>query len=264
MTECATSLAGLAADILTTEDPAAKVDKTFAAAAGWRAGDLTVGHCRPPDRPARPARPVLCRPGQMPKRSTGPKGRLAFIHALAHIELNAIDLAWDIIARFTSDNLPNDFYDDWVNVAEEEARHFRDLSERLQAWHAAYGDFPAHDGLWEAATITAHDLKARLALIPMTLEARGIDTTPQTVDRFQKAEDGETAAILNQIYEDEIKHLAVGVRWFEFLCTGNNEQPAGEYSRLLETYFRGTLKGPFNVAARRKAGMGTDYLAPWL
>jgi uncharacterized ferritin-like protein (DUF455 family) len=199
----------------------------------------------------------------MPKRSTGPKGRIALVHALAHIEFNAIDLAWDLIARFGAD-MPRAFLDDWVEIADEEARHYALLAGRLTAWGAAYGDLPAHDGLWQAAMLTADDLAARLVLIPLTLEARGVDVTPQTVARFRKTGDEETAQVLDIIYADEIKHLAAGIKWFEFACAQTGGDPHESYRRILGTRFTGTLKGPFNLPARAAAGMGADYLRPWL
>ena len=200
----------------------------------------------------------------MAKRSTGPKGRIALVHALAHIELNAIDLAWDVIARFTYEEMPREFYDDWVAVAEEEARHFQALERQLCSWGASYGDFPAHNGLWEAATKTADLLLARLALIPMTLEARGIDTTPALSQRLREAGEIDTSDILDMIYEDEIGHLAIGVKWFEFLSARENKPPATEYERLLNKYFSGAPKGPFNLEARQMAGMTAQYLKPWM
>jgi uncharacterized ferritin-like protein (DUF455 family) len=259
-----TTLSGWAVDILATADPAEKVARTYMAVNAWRGDGLMVGHSAPPDRPARPERPLLLRPGDMPKRSTGPKGRLALVHALAHIELNAVDLAWDIIARFTAHDLPRAFFDDWVDVAEEEAEHYARLAAHLAAWNTAYGDLPAHDGLWETAVRTADDLAARLVLIPMTLEARGLDTTPQTSQRFRQNGDGETADILDVIYTDEIKHLAIGVRWFEFLCAQRVINPHTAYRDILAKRFTGTLKPPFNMQARAEAGMGEDYLRPWL
>ena len=255
------ALAAGAVAILTTADPAAKVAATHALAAAWRQGTLEVGHAQPPERPARPARPLLVRPADVPKRSLSHKGRIAFIHALAHIEFNAVDLAWDIVARFTADALPRAFYDDWVTVAQEEAEHFEALARRLRDYGAVYGDQPAHDSLWEAATVTADDLAARLALIPMTLEARGIDTTPPTVARFRPV-DPETADVLERIYRDEIKHLAVGVRWFEFLCARNGLEPHERFAALLAERFTGRVKGPFNLPARAEAGMDRGYLAP--
>jgi uncharacterized ferritin-like protein (DUF455 family) len=199
----------------------------------------------------------------MPRRSYGPKGRIALVHALAHIELNAVDLAWDIIARFTGADLPRRFYDDWVDIAVEEAEHYTALTGRLSHWGAAYGDHPAHGGLWEAAVLTADDLPARLALIPMTLEARGIDTTPAAVKGFGPS-DPETAAVLERIYRDEIKHLAVGVRWFEFLCERAQREPRRAYADILRERFTGRLKPPFNLPARAEAGMDESYLRPWL
>lgn len=250
-------------EILSTADPDVKVSETIAAAKAWRSGALDVGQCAPPDRPARPARPELLQPREMPRRSTGPKGRLAMVHALAHIELNAVDLAWDIIARFGSD-MPRAFHDDWVDVALEEAEHYAALAARLVELDATYGDLPAHDGLWGAAMRSADDLAARLALIPMTLEARGLDTTPQTTERLRAAGDAATAAILDVIYADEIKHLAIGVRWFEFLCVQTQQNPHSRYVETINARFPGGLKPPFNMDARRAAGMSEAYLAPWM
>lgn len=200
----------------------------------------------------------------MPKRSTGPKGRVALVHALAHIELNAVDLAWDIIARFAGADLPRKFFGDWVDVAEEEAEHYRDLAQRLTGLGISYGDLPAHDGLWEAATLTADDLLARLALIPMTLEARGLDTTPMTCVKLRGNNDEATALILDRIYTDEIKHLEIGVRWFEFECARQGHSPHTHYKALVDARFTGTLKPPFNMEARNMARMGQVYLIPWM
>lgn len=199
----------------------------------------------------------------MPKRSTGPKGKIALVHALAHIELNAVDLAWDIIARFSSDaDLPRAFIDDWVTVAGEEAEHFLALDRRLNALGATYGDLPAHDGLWKAAQSTAHDVLARLAIVPLTLEARGLDTTPATCERLRSNGDEPTAEILDTIYRDEIKHLAIGIRWFEHVCARRGIEPACTYRDLLAQNFTGVLKGPFNRQARAAAGMTAAYLPP--
>jgi uncharacterized ferritin-like protein (DUF455 family) len=256
----AASLTALACAVLACPDPAGKIERTFASAAAWRAGGLPVGTAPPPIRPARPDRPLLLPASHMPKRSTGPKGRIALVHALAHIELNAIDLAWDIIARFAGGELPRAFYDDWVGVAVEEAEHTRELMARLVELGGAYGALPAHDSLWEAARITADDLLARLALIPLTLEARGLDTTPQTCAKLRGNGDEATAALLDRIYADEIKHLAVGIRWFEHECARRGVVPAAHYRSLLAERFTGTLKPPFNLAARAQAGMTPAYL----
>ena len=248
-------------NILLTAAPEEKVAATYALADVWHGRGMEIGTAEAPPRPARPEKPELRRPGDMPKRSMGPKGRIAFIHALAHIELNAVDLAWDIIARFAHLGLPHAYYNDWVGVAVEEAEHFTALADRLVDWGAAYGDLPAHDSLWDAAQVTADDLAARLAIIPMTLEARGIDTTPAAVERCRAAGDSDTAAILQQIYDDEIKHLAVGVHWFEYCCAKQGIESRAHYATLLAARFRGQLKPPFNLPARARAGMDASYLA---
>ncbi len=258
------TLCSLAADILNTADPDTKVARTAAAVQAWRRGDLEIGRADAPDRPARPAKPELLSPREMPRRSTGPKGLIPLVHALAHIELNAVDLAWDIIVRFASDDLPRAFYDDWVGVADEEAEHYAALAARLIELGAQYGDLPAHDGLWGVATRTADDLAARLALIPMTLEARGLDTTPETTKKLRQSGDDATSNILDVIYTDEIKHLAVGVHWFEFLCKAQARDPHAAYSDILNCRFPGGLKPPFNMEARTQAKMSEDYLRPWM
>jgi uncharacterized ferritin-like protein (DUF455 family) len=218
---------------------------------------MTVGDATAPLRPARPAHPALCPPRDMPRRRNfgSQTGRIALIHALAHIELNAIDLAWDIIARFHDNGLPRAFYDDWVGVAAEEAEHFALLADRLGALGAAYGELPAHDGLWEAAAATAHDLLARLAIVPLVLEARGLDVTPEMIARLERAGDAPSAAILNRIYQDEIRHVAVGMRWFERLCRGHGLDPQAVFQERVRRYFSGRLKPPFNRQAREAAGL---------
>ena len=258
------SLCDDALGVLTAADPDTKVKLTAEAAARWRGGARAVGRAQPPMQPARPTRPELRRPGDMPKRSSGPKGRIALVHALTHIEFNAIDLAWDIIARFGNEDLPEAFFDDWVGVAAEEAEHFDLLRKRLAGWGVQYGDLPAHNGLWEAAEVTADDLVARLAIVPMTLEARGLDTTVQGAARLRQNEDTETADILGTIYTDEIKHLAVGVRWFEYLCARRRLDPIATYKQMIDARFTGKPKPPFNLEARAQAGMKADYVAPWM
>ncbi|MDP6566763.1 MAG: ferritin-like domain-containing protein [Alphaproteobacteria bacterium] len=260
-----TTLTALACDVLSTAEPAAKISAGRAAAAAWRQGNVTaIGDSRPPARPARPERPQLRRPGDMAKRSTaGRRGRIALLHAIAHIELNAIDLAWDLIARFATPDLPTAFLDDWVGVAEDEGRHFELLAARLAQLDAAYGDLPAHDGLWQAAEDTAGDLAARLAVVPMLLEARGLDVTPATVGRLRQASDSASADLLALICEEEIAHVAAGRRWFEWLCQRRNLDPIGHWRHLVARHFKGQLKPPFNEAARARAGLTADYYANW-
>jgi len=200
----------------------------------------------------------------MPKRRAGGShaGRVALLHAIAHIELNAIDLAWDIVARFSASDLPKLFFDDWIKVASEEAEHYALLSARLADFGAAYGDLPAHDGLWEAAELTAHDLLTRLAVVPLVLEARGLDVTPDMIQRMERAQDPESAAILRRIYQDEIGHVATGRRWFENVCTAQGLPPVETWQRLIREHFKGTLKPPFNDDARGQAGFGSGYYRP--
>jgi uncharacterized ferritin-like protein (DUF455 family) len=250
-----------AVEVLATADPLAKAARSHRIAAAWREGGLSIGTATPPDRPARPDRPLLLAPKEMPKRKAGGSAekRIALLHALAHIELNAIDLAWDLIARFGSETMPRTFFDDWVKVADEEALHFELLSARLHELGAAYGDLPAHDGLWEAATVTAQDLLARLAIVPLVLEARGLDVTPATVADMRRAGDEATAALLQRIYEDEIGHVAAGMRWFEHFARLAGYDPQVHWQALLKQHFRGVLKPPFNDAARHQAGMPAAY-----
>jgi uncharacterized ferritin-like protein (DUF455 family) len=215
-----------------------------------------------PDRPARPDAPVLLSPSHMPKRGKGgsDRGRIAMLHALAHIEFAAIDLAFDLAGRFGG-AFPQAFTTDWLAVGADEAMHFALLDRRLRALGSCYGAMPAHDGLWEAAEATAHDPMARLAVVPMVLEARGLDVTPATVERFRAAGDERSAAILERIYRDEIRHVAAGSRWFKQGCEARRIAPVSEWQRLVRTYFRGLLKPPFNALARDEAGLSRDWYA---
>jgi uncharacterized ferritin-like protein (DUF455 family) len=255
------TLAEGAVAVLNTAAPAEKVRLSRALAACWREGGMAVGRTIPPARPARPERPALLPPRDMPKRRNfgSTTGRMALLHALAHIELNAIDLAWDIVARFSDAGLPRAFYADWLDVAAEEAEHFALLSARLVALGAWYGALPAHDGLWEAAAATAPDLIARLAIVPLVLEARGLDVTPEMIRRLERAGDPESAAILTRIYRDEIGHVAIGVRWFNRLCRAGGLDPQAAFHDRVRRYFTGALKPPFNREARDQAGFPAAY-----
>ena len=254
-------LATHAVGVLCAAAPADKVALSLATARAWRAGALAIGSAAPPDRPARPAAPLLLAPRAVKRRriTRGTAGRIALLHAVAHIELNAIDLAWDLIARFAAPDLPRAFFDDWVGVAAEEAEHFSLLSTRLAALGSAYGALPAHDGLWEAAAATAHDLIARLAVVPLVLEARGLDVTPEMIRRLERAGDLKSAAILARIYHDEIGHVAVGLRWFDRLCRERGLDPEAAFHDRVRRHFRGTLKPPFNREARDRAGLPPAY-----
>lgn len=250
--------------ILETAEPAAKVSSTRRLAESWRMGALEIGNATPPQRPARPARPLLRPPKEMPKRRAfgSLAGRVALLHALAHIELNAIDLAWDLIARFGADRLPRAFFDDWVGVASEEAIHFDLLVKRLADFGAAYGDLPAHDGLWESAAATVGDLLARLAVVPLVLEARGLDVTPGMIAQLERVGDPRSAAVLERIYRDEIGHVAVGMRWFDRLCRRRGLAPEEVFHDRVRHFFSGELKPPFNREARAAAGFPRHYYEP--
>ena len=258
--------------VLETADPADKAEHSHRATANWRDGQLArIGEATPPERPARPPRPELCPPRNVPRRRIGPapEGRIALLHALAHIELNAIDLAWDIVARFapalTTEGLTEtdarDFCDDWVRVADEEAGHFTLLSKRLDALGAAYGDLPAHDGLWEAAQATSDDLLARLAVVPLVLEARGLDVTPAMIDKLERAGDSESVEALKVIYRDEVGHVEIGKRWFDRICAARGLEPRETWLTLVRARFRGGLKPPFNDEARDRAGFPVEDFA---
>jgi len=193
------------------------------------------------------------------RRPKGKSGRFAFVHAIAHLEFNAIDLAWDIVIRFTDDAMPRAFFDDWTGVALDEAEHFSLLVGRMAELGGAYGDLPAHDGLWDAATSTDDDLLARLAIVPMILEARGLDTTPGAVAKLRQAGDLETARIIEIIAAEEIPHVRAGVQWFETLCKRRGLNPQAAFHNFVDTRFSGTPKPPFNTQARTMAGMSADY-----
>ncbi len=247
--------------VLQTADPAAKVMAARRAAREWRLGRLTHDfRDSMPDMPARPDSPLLLRPRDMPRRGKGTSmpRRIALIHALAHIEFVAIDLAFDMIGRFGA-QFPREFTDDWMRVGAEEAMHFVLLDRRLRAMASFYGALPAHDGLWDAAKDTAHDASARLAIVPMVLEARGLDITLATVERFREQGDNQTAKVLNRIYNDEIGHVSVGTKWFEYACGRTNQAPHDHWKYLVKTHFKGGLKPPFNDSARQAAGLTQEY-----
>ncbi len=248
--------------MLLAREPQEKVALSHRFAQAWRQGAIAaIGAAAPPARPARPALPLLMPPRAMKRRRSGGSlaNRIALLHAIAHIELNAIDLAWDLIARFAGCDLPRAFFDDWVAVADEEAAHHALVSKRLEALGAAYGDLPAHDGLWEAAQATAHDLLARLAIVPLVLEARGLDVTPPMIERMRRYGDADSAAALTVIYEEEVGHVGCGRRWFEWECARRGIEPVAAYRDLVQRHYRGALKPPFNHAARGAAGFAAAF-----
>ncbi len=267
-----TTLQAAAADVLETEDPTAKAKAARRCAAAWRAGELALPEPGAPGlappRPARPSKPELLPPGQVPRRRLGTvAGRFALLHAVAHIEFNAIDLAFDLVARFGGDRRISDakrysFVSDWIGVGDDEARHFQMVRGRLNELGGDYGDLPAHDGLWEAAEATAEDLAARLAVAPMVLEARGLDVTPGMMEKLRSVGDADSAAILNVIYTEEVGHVAAGRRWFETVCKAEQQDPQARFHVLVKQYFKGDLKRPFNTEARDRAGVPGDWYEP--
>jgi uncharacterized ferritin-like protein (DUF455 family) len=262
VTEPASLTAGALA-VLGTADVAAKIGIGRMLAARWRQGILPAGDPQtPPPHPARPLRPELRPPREMRRRrvTSGVTGRVALLHAVAHIELNAVDLAWDLVARFASPG--EGFHDDWVRVADEEAQHFSLIRARLQSLGADYGDLPAHDGMWDSALATNHDLLARLAVVPMVLEARGLDVTPPMMERLARVGDHESAALLKRILDDEIGHVEIGRKWFVHLCEMRDLEPLISWQSLVRRYYRGALKSPFNSSARSAAGLFPAFYEP--
>ncbi len=250
--------------VLLAADPMTKIRLARAVARAWARGRLAHRFdAVMPDAPARPERPELLPPNRMPKRGRGgsERGRIALLHALAHIEFSAIDLAFDAAGRFGA-QFPRRFADDWIGVGADEAMHFAILDRRLRALGSGYGALPAHAGLWEAAAETAHDAAARMAVVPMVLEARGLDVTPDTVARFEAAGDTASARILHRIFTDEIRHVGIGTKWFGFLCAGADIVPAPHWQMLVRRHFRGPIKPPFNDSARERAGLTRDYYLP--
>ncbi|MEM9635217.1 MAG: ferritin-like domain-containing protein [Pseudomonadota bacterium] len=261
------SLVAGARAIVASPDTSEKVRLAFAVSKAWFHRELALGTVSKdgpmPQRPGRPVKPTLLAPRDMPKRSlTGKAGRLALIHSLAHIELNAVDLTWDLIGRFADIRLPRSYYDDWVRVGLEEAKHFSMLQDRLAKLNATYGDLPAHDGLWQAAQDTGHDLAARLAIIPLVLEARGLDITPPMIEKARQIGDEETAKCLDIIYRDEKFHVAFGAKWFRFLCDRQGIRPEPAFHTFVRRHFRGSLKPPFNDRARSEAGLTPGFYKP--
>ena len=234
--------------------------------AGAPLGD--IDEYAPPDRPARPQRPALVSPTQTPRRGLGSQeGRAALLHAIGHIEFNAIDLAFDMAVRFAGavNALGLDsrsFVADWVAVGSDEARHFGLITDRLNALGGEYGNFPAHDGLWEAAAKTSHDLTARLVVAPLILEARGLDVTPGMIKKLAAVGDQKSADALQIIYDDEIGHVACGRSWFHKVCIEKGADPTATFLMLKEKYVPGVLKPPFNHTARDQAGLPRLFYEP--
>ncbi|HAQ50882.1 MAG TPA: DUF455 domain-containing protein [Gammaproteobacteria bacterium] len=256
------SLRQQALSCLLLTDPKEKVTATQQLYADWQAKKLQFDHVAlvVPDNPGRPDKPELVSPKALPRRRNSKKEGIApLIHAITHIEFNAINLALDAIARFP--NLPEAYYTDWLQVAKEEAYHYSLLQQHLTTLGYDYGAFPAHNGMWEMAIKTHHDPLIRMALVPRVLEARGLDVTPQMIDKLNQAGDEKAAAILAIILRDEIGHVAIGTRWFNYLCQQRKLDSLAIFQTLLDDYFDGQLRGPFHIAARQQAGFSQQELA---
>lgn len=253
----------LALQCLLEPDPAAKTAAVAAMGAAWDEGTLTLDSAiqlaaTEAAIPGRPARPELVAPRLVGRRSMATvEGRAMLVHALAHIEFNAVNLALDAMWRFP--NLPAQYYSDWLRVAREEAYHFSLLAAHLGTLGSAYGDYTAHDSLWEMVSKTTGDAMARMALVPRTLEARGLDAIPPLRAKLAQAGDEAAAAILDIILRDEIGHVEIGNRWYGYLCGQRGLDPIATYSELVVQY-KATVRGPFNVEARRQAGFSEEEM----
>jgi len=264
MIDLPSSIGKAALEALQATNADDKVKLTFKGSQAWFNGELEFKFAESaPKRPGRPKIPELLLPKDMPRRrnAKAKAARVAMLHAISHIELNAIDLAWDIVLRF-GDDMPRDFSDDWIKVADDEARHFKLLEERLNEFDSFYGALPAHDGLWQSAESTAQDLLARLAIVPMVLEARGLDVTPGLINKFKSAGDQKSVEALEVIYTEEIDHVKAGHKWFNFLCKKEQIDPHDTFQQLVKKYFSGHLKPPFNTEARNNAGLYEAYYMP--
>ncbi len=228
----------------------------------WQAGALAIQH--QPEaleirEPGRPEAPLLVAPKDVKKRGISSQmGRTHLMHAIAHIEFNAINLALDAVYRFR--HQPERYYTDWLKVADDEARHFQMVCDYLHTHDCQYGDYPAHNGLWDMAVHTQHDILARMALVPRVLEARGLDVTPAMINKLQAAGDPQAAEILTVIYHDEITHVAIGSRWFHYHCALRELPSETTFAALVEQFLHGTLRGPFNAEARLQAGFSVNEI----
>jgi uncharacterized ferritin-like protein (DUF455 family) len=257
------TVAGAIRAALLTTEPRDKVMTARRLARDWRADRLDfVFDAAMPDVPGRPGRPQLLPPRDMPRRGRAQslRGRTALLHAIAHIEFVAIDLALDIAGRFGAEMGPG-FVGDFLDVAAEEAMHFVLLDRRLRAHGSHYGALPAHEGLWSAAAATAHDVAARLAVVPMALEARGLDVTPAMIGRLLQAGDRISARVLQRILDDEIRHVACGTKWFVACCRRRGETPEILWNSLIRVYVPAAVHPPFNDSAREAAGLSRLYYA---
>ena len=258
-----------AREVLLTASPRLKAKRARLMRRDWLASQkIGDNPSSLPDQPARPDKPKLVSPAKVPRRRLGsPEGRGALLHAVAHIELNAIDLAADMIARFSlhpslAADVRNNFVADWSSVCDDEARHFILLADRLSELGLSYGDYAAHNGLWEAAQTTRDNFPARVAIAPLVLEARGLDVTPGMITKLNSVGDELSSRILETIYEEEIGHVAIGARWFKYLAAQQSESAESYFHALVRAHFKGRVKSPFNEKARTLAGLSRAYYEP--
>jgi len=251
------------AECLDACDPTKKVALTQALYKDWCAGKLQIdSNFKAPEigTVGRPEKPDLVAPREVSRRSMNTdEGRVILCHALAHIEFNAINLALDAVYRFN--NMPEAYYADWLKVASEEAYHYTLLESYLHKRDAKYGDFKAHNGLWEMAQLTAHDVMIRMALVPRVLEARGLDVTPGILKKLAQSKDEEFIGYLEIIHRDEIGHVAIGSHWFKYLCEQRGIDYRDTFKQLIQDYMKGSLRGPFDEIARLQAGFSADEIA---
>lgn len=248
-----------ALDALRESDPGRKCELVARIQGGWRDPDKRLSSELSEAIPGRPSKPELVEPRAVPRRGLGSaEGRAALIHAVAHIEFNAINLALDAVVRF--DKQEQAYYDDWLSVAKDEARHFSLLCARLKDEGSFYGAMPAHNGLWEAAEKTCSDVLERMALVPRVLEARGLDVTPGMILRLREVGDHATVAALELILAEEVRHVRIGSTWFEYHCRQRKLDPSITFKRLLQ-HHGVRIRGPLNLEARRSAGFGCEELA---
>lgn len=264
------SLTYWASKILCTPDPEEKAKLTHQVQELWNSEKITeIGDTGPPVQPSRKENLTIVQPGRIKRGKGGTlASRIALLHSLANIEQWAIDLSWDIVARFpafqlqTGERLPKEFFSDFVKVAGDEAKHYCLLEKRLVELGSHFGDLPVHNGLWQSASDTAHDLLGRLAIVHMVHEARGLDVHPQTLQRFLAQGDESSAQVLEVIYTDEITHVAAGLKWFTYICNLEQRDCLSTFHEMVPLYFRGYLKPPFNTEGRKSAGMSEEWYLP--
>jgi len=260
-TESAPNLFKQALRCLRIDDPQDKVRATRSLRDDWQTSSFSFDpvEVMAIPVPGRPEKPELVDPREVPQRSfTTEKGKLSLVHAIAHIEFNAINLALDAVYRFQS--MPTDYYSDWIQVADEEAKHFTMLSSYLSDHGIRYGDMPAHNGLWEMAVKTDNDVMVRMALVPRVLEARGLDVTPGMIRKLQDIGDDRLVEILQVIFDEEIGHVSIGSRWFHHLCEQRGLDAEQTFLSLIEKYMQGARFGPFETDARIRAGFTDEEL----